>query len=531
MFDLIIRNASIINGTGSPASAGDVAVKDGRIAAVGEIHGGAERELDAGGHTLSPGFIDIHSHTDAGLLIDPTAQSKVTQGITLELCGQCGYSPAPVMDEASRGDLQAWRRRHGVPDEWESLGEFLDALSGHKIAVNFATLVGHSNLRAAALGLAKREAIQEEIERMKSLAAQAMREGAFGLSTGLCYAPSCFGTTDEVAQVASAVAAYRGFYASHIRDEREALDEAVAEAIEIGRRAGVPVQIAHLKGYGEGRAERTQAVYDAIREARNAGQDVMADQYPYTASATGLSAFLPDWAHDGGDEAMLERIKARRAELAAVLSEYGDHVWENVRISAVRTEANQKLEGSSIEQVAQARGTRPVDTVLDLLVEESAYVSIVHFCQWEEDIKAVMRSDFAVFCTDSSARSTKGQLSKGKPHPRSFGAFARVLGRYVREQGVIPLETAIRKMTSMPATRLGLPDRGVIRRGAWADIVVFDPDSIIDAATYEVPCQVSRGIDYVVVNGHVTVDHGELTGALAGQVLRGNRWAGTERNG
>ena len=523
MFDLIIRNGWIVDGTGAEAFCGSVAVSQGRIAAVGQVENEAVRVFDASGQVVAPGFIDIHSHTDTGLLIDPRAESKLTQGITLELCGNCGFSAGPVLDEPGRAELEDWRRRHGVEERWESLDDFLRVLESREIGVNFATLVGHGNLRAAAVGLDNRQPSPDEVAAMKSLAAEAMRQGAFGLSTGLQYPPSCFGGTDEIAEVASAVAAFGGIYASHTRNERDRIVEADSEAVEIGRRAGVPVQISHHKGCGEGNQERTQAALALIEDARRSGLDVTVDVYPYTASSTGLGIFLPEWAHDGGDQALLERIKTRRADLVEHLrasSARGRPVWESVVISGVRTEANRKFEGMNLAEVARRRGTSCEEAVLDLLVEESASVSIVHFAQWEKDVVEVMRSEFAMFGTDASARSTSGELAKGKPHPRAFGSFPRILGRYVREQKLMPLETAIRKMTSMPARKLGLADRGTIRTGNWADLVVFDPETVIDTATYDNPHQICRGITWVFVNGRLAVEQGELTGALAGRVLR-----------
>ncbi|MGC8862404.1 MAG: N-acyl-D-amino-acid deacylase family protein [Armatimonadota bacterium] len=523
MFDLIIKNAHIIDGTGTEAARGNVAVRRERIAAVGDVEGQAARVIDASGQVVAPGFIDIHSHTDAGLLIDPRAESKVTQGITLELCGNCGFSPGPVLDSAGQSELDEWRRRHNIEDRWESLDDFLRLLESRKIGVNFATLVGHSNLRAAVVGLENRKAGPDEIAEMKSLAAEAMRQGAFGLSTGLQYPPSSFGTTDEIAEVASAITPFGGIYATHSRNERDRILEADAEAIEIGRRAGVSVQISHHKGCGRDNPERTGAALALIEEARRSGLDVTVDVYPYTASSTGLAIFLPEWAHDGGDQALLERIRTRRADLVEhlrALSAGGRPAWESVRISSVRTDANRKYEGMSLAEVARERSTSCEEAVLDLLAEESASVSIVHFAQWEEDVMRVMRADFAMFGTDASARSTPGELAKGKPHPRAFGTFPRILGRYVREQKLMPLETAIFKMTSLPARKLGLADRGAIMTGNWADLVVFDPQAIIDTATYENPHQICSGISWVFVNGHAAVEHGRMTGILAGRVLR-----------
>jgi N-acyl-D-amino-acid deacylase len=530
MFDFLIKDVAVLDGLGGPAIQADVAIAGGRIAVIGDVDGEARRVIDGAGLVASPGFIDIHSHTDAGLLIDPTAQSKVTQGITLEVCGQCGFSSAPCLDEPGRADLDSWRERHGIEPDWRTMDEFLSVLEARDIGVNFITLVGHSNVRAAVVGLANREASPTELEEMRTLVAQAMEQGAFGLSSGLIYPPSCFAGTSELAALAEAAAPYGGIYASHIRSEREGIVDAVEEAIEVGKRGGVPVQIAHHKACGSHNWGKVNTTLAMIREAREAGYDVTVDQYPYTASATSLSIFLPKSAHDGGDEAMVRRIRENRAELLAHLkssnepggSIASDGGWSSVVISSVRTDSNRRFEGMNLVRIAESRGASPEDTVLDLLVEENAAVSMVHFAQCEEDIKVVMQCEFAMIGTDASARSTSGELAKGKPHPRSFGSFPRVLGRYVREQNVIPLETAIRKMTSMPAAKLGLSDRGVLREGNWADVVVFDPETVADRATYEHPHQISTGIGYVFVNGVLTVEQGELTGALAGRVLRRN---------
>lgn len=521
--DYLIKNCYIIDGSGEAAVPGAVGVKNGRIAAVGDVTATAERIVDAAGQVICPGFIDMHSHTDAALLIDPRAESKVTQGITLEVCGQCGSSAAPVLDEAGRAELDQWRKRHQIAADWSTLDEFLQLLESTPIAVNFATLVGHSNIRAAVVGLDDREATLEQIERMKQLTTEAMRQGAFGLSTGLQYPPSCFATTEEIALIASSAAMFGGIYASHTRNERERLAESDAEAIEIGRRSGAAVQISHHKGYGKGKLDRTLAALEMIREARRSGLDVTVDVYPYTASCTGLAIFLPRWAHDGGDDALLERLKTRRQELVAALRTspaMQRPKWESVLVSSVRSEKNRWCEGLTITEIASRRGTCPEETVIDLLNEEAASVSIIHFGQEEEDVAAVMSAEFAMFGTDASARSRSGELARGKPHPRAFGTFPRILGRYVREKKLLPLETAVKKMTSMPARKLGLPDRGLVKEGFWADLVVFDPETVTDTATYQNPHQICRGISYVFVNGQLTVDHGELTGVLAGKVIR-----------
>jgi len=527
MFDFIIRNAMVMDGSGNRAFQADVAIKNGKIVAVGLADGEAERVIDGSDLVLAPGFVDMHSHTDTGLLIDPHAESKITQGVTLEVNGNCGFSSAPCIDEPSRAELESWRRKYEIEDDWQTMGDLLSMLEKRQIGVNFATLVGHCNLRSAVVGLADREASPKEIDEMKRLAAESMEQGAFGISTGLIYAPGCFANTSELIEVTKAVSHYGGFYASHIRDERAQLAEAVDEAIRIGREAGVPVEISHHKACGSSNWGKVQMTIAMIREARETGHDVTADQYPYTATATSLSTLLPYWAHDGGDKALLGHLKNRREELIAgliaaseegVFATNGD--WGSVLISGVRTEKNRYCEGMNMQDIAERRGVPPAQAVIDLLEEEDAAVSMVQFAMCEEDIAVVMQSDNVMVGSDASSRSTSGPLSKGKPHPRAFGTFSRVLGHYVRERNVIPLEKAIYKMTSLPMKKLGIKDRGTITVGNWADIVVFDADKVIDKATYGNPHQTSAGIEYVFVNGKLTVEHGELTGELAGKVLR-----------
>lgn len=527
MFDFIIRNAMVMDGSGQPAFEANVAIEGGKIAAVGAVDGEAERIIDGSDLVLAPGFIDMHSHTDAGLFVDPRAESKITQGVTLEVCGNCGFSSAPCLDEAGRAELESWRKRHDVDEDWSTMGEFLSAYEKRPIAINIATLVGHCNLRAAVVGLADREATPDEIARMRQLAAESMQEGAFGISTGLIYAPGCFADTSELVEVTKGVQPYGGFYASHIRSERDKLEEAVEEAIAIGRGAGVPVEIAHHKACGSSNWGKVKSTLEMIRKARGEGIEVTADQYPYTACATSLSVLLPHWAHDGGDKAMLDRIRNQRDELLAHLNsaskggEFGSHGdWSSVLISSVRTDKNRSCEGKTLAQIAEERGRTGAETVLDLLEEEEGGVSMVQFAMCEEDIATVMQDANTMVGSDASARAITGEHVSGKPHPRAFGTFTRVLGHYVREKRVIPLEFAIRKMTSMAAEKLGIRDRGSISVGNWADIVVFNADEVKDTATYGNPHQRSTGIEYVFVNGKLAVEHGELTGELAGKVLR-----------
>ena len=527
MFDYIIRNALIIDGSGQPGCKADVAVADGKIAALGVVNGEAGRIIDGSGLILAPGFIDIHSHTDAGLFVDPRAESKITQGVTLEVCGNCGESSAPCLDETGRAELNSWRERHGIEENWSTVGEFLSAYEKRQIGLNILTLVGHCNLRAAVVGLADRKATPEEIAKMRQLAAESMQQGAFGISTGLIYAPSCFADTDELIEITMGVQPYGGIYASHIRDERDKMVDAVNEAISIGREAGVSVEISHHKACGSSNWGLVKKTLEIIQAARDEGIDVNADQYPYTASATSLSALLPHWAHDGGNKALLERVKHQRALLLDYLNrssssgEFGSSgEWSSVLISSVRTDKNRNCEGKSIAQIAEIRKKSGAETVLDLLEEEEAGIAMVQFAMCEEDVETVMRSPNTMIGSDSSTRAITGKFVSGKPHPRAFATFVRVLAHYVREKNIIPLEVGIRKMTGLPASKLGLKDRGTIGVGNWADIVVFDADTIKDTATYENPHQQAIGIKYVFVNGKLAVEHGKLTGELAGKIIR-----------
>ncbi len=534
MFDVIIKNARVLDGSGKADFSADIAISGGVIVAVGDIGSDASRVIDAEGLVAAPGFIDIHSHTDLGLFIDPRAQSKITQGITTEICGNCGFSAAPCLDESVRSELDSWRRRHGIKNNWQTLAEMLSALECREIGVNYATLVGHSNLRAATVGLNAREASADEIDEMKTLAANAMQDGAFGISTGLIYPPSSYANTSELVELASVIAAYGGLYVTHIRDEHDGLIGAVEEAIQIGRQSGAGVQISHHKACGQTNWGKVNETLAMVQAARVGGMDITVDHYPYTAGSMSLSFLIPGWAHDGGNEALMDRLKNMRPTLLEhlkIIADEGgwlanDGGWKSVVISSVKTGRNRRLEGRNVEDIARGRGVAPAEFVLDILQEEQLSVGIVLFAQCEEDVETVMRHEASMFGTDSSTRSAYGELSAGKPHPRAFGAFPRILGRYVRERGVITLAAAVKKMTSMPARKLGITDRGLLREGFAADVVVFDPATIIDTATYENPHQLCKGIQYVFVNGRLGVENGELTDTRAGKVLRHNKGVG-----
>jgi N-acyl-D-amino-acid deacylase len=527
MLDLKIEGATVIDGTGTPGARADVGVRDETIVAVGDLsreHAGST--LNATGKVLAPGFIDMHSHSDWRLWANRRAESKIRQGVTTEVVGNCGFSPAPVTAEF-RDDLRGFALYvpSGMDFQWPSFGDYLRALDADGTALNVAHLVGHGTLRIAAMGFARREPTGGELTRMQRMLGDAMSDGAWGLSTGLIYAPGSYATTEEIVAVAHAAARARGFYASHIRGEGATLLEAVAEAIRVGREADMPVQVSHVKAAGRpnwGNVPRALALIDA---ARAEGLDVRADVYPYTASSTTLRTLLPDWALEGGIDAMLKRLAdpAERARIrTAVESPSAESIvsrvgWDSVLVSycARRKDA----EGKRLSEIAAARGLDPIDAALELIVDEAGKAYMILFQLDESDLRAALVHPHVMIGSDGSALAPHGPLGEGKPHPRSYGTFPRVLGEYVREQRTLPLASAVHKMTGLPAARLGLRNRGLVRTGARADLVVFDARRVADRATYEDPHRYPEGIEHVIVNGRFVIKHGEHTGSLPGKVL------------
>ncbi len=524
---MLITNGKVLDGTGNPWFWADIGINNGKIEFIGKAKSfDAKVVIDAEGLIVSPGFIDIHSHSDFTVLVDPRAMSKIMQGVTTEVVGNCGSSAAPMNDF-----LRDYREKYLKPMlgeelilDWETMDEYFKRLEANGIAVNIASYVGHGTVRACVMGFDDREPTSSELEEMKELVAKAMEDGAVGLSTGLIYTPGCYAKTEEIIELAKVAAEYNGIYASHIRGEGDTLLEAVKEAIRIGREASIPVEISHFKASGKRNWGKVKDAIKMIIEARRKGIDVTADQYPYIASSTGLVALLPKWAREGGAEKIIERLKDQnirskiREEMIETYSLRGEDYWDRVVIS--QADKHTEFEGKSISEIAKLLGKSPVNAVLDLLLEEETLVRMVSFGMCEEDVETVMKIPWVMVGSDGRAVSPTGALGKGKPHPRYYGTFPRVLGRYVREKGIISLEMAIRKMTYLPAWRLGFRDRGIIREGAWADIVIFDPDEITDKATFTDPHQFPVGIEYVIVNGEVVVNRGKHTGKLPGRVLR-----------
>ena len=529
MLDLKIEGAEVIDGTGTAGGRTDVGVRDGLIAAVGDLsREAAGNRLHAAGRVLAPGFIDMHSHSDWRLWGHRRAESKIRQGVTTEVVGNCGFSPAPASAE-HLDDLRGFALYvpKGMDFAWRSVGEYLDAFDRDGSALNVVQLVGHGTLRIAAMGFARRAPDARELALMQSLLADAMDAGAWGLSSGLIYAPGSYATTEELVALAGVPGRQRGLYASHIRGEGATLLDAVAEAIRIGREGRVSVQVSHLKAAGRPNWGKVADALALIDAARAEGLDVMADVYPYTASSTTLRTLLPDWALEGGVDAMLARLadpaaRARiRAELEApptgqsLLDRVG---WENVMVSSCATRKD--AEGRRLSELGAARGVDPLDAALDLLADEGGKAYMILFQLAEADVRRALAHPAVMIGSDGSALAPYGELAAGKPHPRSYGTFPRVLGEYAREQRVLSLPQAVHKMTGLPARRLGLADRGVIAPGKRADLVVFDAKRIADQATYEEPHRYPVGVEHVLVNGRFVIKDGEHTGSLPGRVLR-----------
>ncbi len=524
--DLVLRGAMVADGTGAPLFAADVAVTGDRISAVGDVRGTGALELDVRGLVLSPGFIDVHSHAELSLLVNPKAESRIRQGVTLEVVGQDGGSVGPVSEEGARRRAERYRDRYGVEADFRDLAGFFRALERTPPAVNVASMVGHGTLRGYVVGDEDRAAGDAELQRMREEVRTALRQGAVGLSSGLEYTPGSFAPTGELVALAEELRGTGYPYASHMRNEDDELFAAVEECLHIGRLAGVPVQVSHLKASGQRNWWKADVVLELLEDARASGVDVHYDRYPYVAYSTGLSNLWPGWAKAGGTDAFLERMqdpetapeleRAAREKVALLGS------WDAVQITGTGSEETAWVRGRRLGEAARERGVEPYALARRLMIEEDGSVGMIGYGMSEENTTRLLTHPLGMVCSDGGAYAPYGPLSEGSPHPRGYGTFPRVLGRYVREQGAMPLETAIHKFTEMPARKLGLADRGVVRPGAFADLVVFDPDSVIDRAAFTEPHQYPEGIEHVVVNGAVTIRDGEQTGELAGRPVRGS---------
>jgi N-acyl-D-amino-acid deacylase len=530
-FDVIIEHGHVIDGTGAPWYEADVGIRSGRIAAIGRLdRASARQRIDAAGRVVAPGFIDMLGQSELTLLVDPTVPSKIFQGITTEITGE-GNSVAPVNEAIAREQAAAFQHL-GIRRDWVDFSGYFARLEKQHIGIKFASYMGATTAREMVVGYADRAATPDELVRMQALVADAMRQGAVGVSSSLEYAPAPYASTEELIALAKTAAGFGGIYATHMRSEQEGILEALNETIRIGREANIPVEIWHLKAGSVKLFGMMPEIVARIDRARASGVDIAADTYAYPAWANDLSAFIPPWAHDGGTEKLVARLKdpatrARiKAELATASSSW-DNEWQSVpgpEAILISTVTNPKLlgiQGHTLADIAKARGTDPMDALFDILIEDDAQTEAAVFAMSEPDIELAVVQPWVSFCNDSAGTSPDGLLGRQFPHPRAYGTFPRVLRKYVREERRLRLEEAIRKFTSLPASRLRLNDRGVIKAGLWADIVVFDPDTISERSSFQAPNQLSVGMQWVLVNGVPVIADGVATHALPGQVLRG----------
>ena len=523
--DLLLRGAVVYDGSGAPPVLADVAVTGDKISAVDRVLEAPDAEVvDLTGLALAPGFIDIHSHTDLGLAVDPAASSKIRQGVTLEVTGQDGDSIGPWREDEARETRERYASRYGADLDFTDLGGFFRWLERNAPGINLASMVGNGTVRGYVIGNDDRRATAEELDRMVALVAGAIRDGACGVSSGLEYVPSAFADLAELVALAGPLRGTGLPYASHMRNEDDRVVAAVEEALNVGRLAGVPVQISHLKAQGQRNWWKAEPVLRMLEAARGDGIDVMYDRYPYVAFSTGLANLFPIWARDGGTDRFLVRLDdpdlAARIEesVRAKITQLGS--WDAVQVSGTGSEEVSWAEGQRLGALAQARGMEPYALLLQLIREDRARSGMVGFGMSEENTARILAHPLGMICSDGSALAVDGPLAEGTPHPRNFGTFPRVLGHYCRERRTMPLETAIHKMTEMPARRLRLEGRGVIASGAFADLVAFDPDTVADRATFAQPHQYPVGIPHVMVNGQFVLREGEGTGARPGRVIR-----------
>jgi N-acyl-D-amino-acid deacylase len=522
-WDLVLRGGTIVDGSGDPPYDGDVALLDGRIAAVGRSLAGKGRdEIDARGFVVAPGFIDIHSHADGTLFDDPRAESVIRQGITTVVVGQDGSSRGPSRDDPSA--REQLRRSLRAQNAFGSLGDFLAAVDALPSAVNVASMVGLGSVRAIVVGDGDRPATDSEIARMRAMVSAAVAQGACGASSGLEYVPGTFASRSELAELCRPLAAAKLPYATHMRNEDDRLLESLDEAIDVARAAGCPLQVSHLKTQGPRNWPKIDAALERIQKARDVGLDVAFDRYPYVAYQTGLTNLFPAWSRDGGAQRFLARVRDAstapriREETLAKVELIGG--WDNVQITSVRDTTDRGAEGQRLGSWAQQKGADPYEATIRLLERSGGDVGMVGFAMSEENLERFLAHPFGMICSDGGAFATEGPARRGHPHPRSLGSFPRVLGHYVRERRALSFEDAVRKMSAFPASRVRLTDRGMLREGFVADVVVFDPARVTDRATFDEPFRYPDGIRVVIVNGVIALRDGERAERRTGRALR-----------
>lgn len=535
-FDVVILHGHIIDGTGSPWYSGDVGIRNGHIEAIGNLAGAAAKQkIDAKGRVVAPGFIDMLGQSELTILVDPRLPSKIYQGITTEITGE-GGSVAPLNDAIIVADRPGYEHLHITPD-WRTLGQYFLRVEKQGMGINLATYVGATSVRRMVLGDAKMDPTPEQLDQMRQLVDQAMQDGAVGVSTSLQYSPAPYAKTDELIALAREASKYGGIYATHMRSEGDAVLESIDEATRIGREADIPVEIWHLKAAGKSNWGKMPQIVQRIDAARAAGVDVSANTYAYTAWFNTFSAFIPPWAHDGGDAKLIERLNdpATRAKIRKDLTSTGkdsagedwDNEWqeipgpEAILVAVVQNPELVPLQGKRLSEIATLWHEDAIDALCDLLIKDKAFTEVAVFGMDEPDVALALKQPWVSIDNDSQGTSPEGLLGGEHPHPRAYGTFPRILRKYVREEHLLTLPDTIRKFTALPAQRMRLIDRGVLKQGMWADVVVFDPQRISDKATFEDPNQLSVGMDEVLVNGIPVIESGKMTGKLPGKVLRG----------
>ncbi len=517
--DLVIKDAKIIDGSGNPWYKSDIGISDERIVKIGNINDGI-KVINAQGFVACPGFIDTHSHSDLMIMVEPEAKQKIMQGITTELVGQDGLGEAPISDET----IEDWRiylaGLNGNPKidwDWRNFGEYLQALENAKPATNVASLVGHGNIRLLSMGMENRGPTKKELSEMKRLLAESIEMGAYGISTGLIYPPCVYADSFELTELCKVSERYDGIFVVHMRNEGNMLFKSIDEVATIGKNSGVHVHISHFKVSGSNNWGKATKALEKVEAYHKKGISITIDQYPYIAGSTFLSSLLPTSAHEGGTKRMLRRLqnKNEREQVRNLITESRglNWGWHNILVTSVTTVENKPYEGLNLEEISELRGEDTVETLFNIILEEKNAVTMVSFNMSEKDVLDIMKSPFQMVCTDG--------IVIGKPHPRAFGSFPRILGRYVKA-GTFHLEEAIRKITSLPAETLRIRDRGLIKLGMFADITIFNPKKVIDMGTYTDPMQYPKGIEYVIINGTLTVDNGSHTGKHNGKVLKHN---------
>ncbi|RMD53786.1 MAG: D-aminoacylase, partial [Nitrospirae bacterium] len=481
----------------------------------------AKHIINAEGLFVCPGFIDAHAHSDFTLIADGRAEAKVCQGVTTEINGNCGFSGAPLFGE-SKKKREGIQKGYNIAERWSTFEEFFSILKKRGISINYVALVGHGNIRGSILGYHNRRPEHGELKDMRALLRDALNAGVFGMSTALVYPPGSYAHRDEIATLLKDVSLYKGIYTTHMRSEGDRLLESIEESMWIAKEAGIHLHISHLKTSGKRNWWKLRPAISMIEKARREGLSLSCDRYPYTASCTDLDILLPTNIFDGGDEAALDRLIKQRALIEKELSIRSDEdgYWKGVVISSLFLDRNKWMEGLSIDEIAQKLGKDPVDVVIDILIEEHFKVGAIFFGMSEENLKVILKQPYTVIGSDSSARSFSGITASGRPHPRGFGTFPKVIGKYAREEGVLSLQEAVYKMTGLTAELFGIKHRGVIKKGNYADIVIFDADKIIDRAEYKAPFKRPEGIYFVFVNGSPTLYEGELTGLKPGRIIK-----------